>query len=173
MDVPIFAASSSAEEWAETGRRLFEHKRFLQARHCFERANQPQNVTIANAYYLREKARIISGNSETDHLARKQAFHAAAREFVDCASNAKHNVSRSYYKVAAACFQSAEEFQRAAQCYERAEDFNNASQLYRKLGYFDDITRIIQAHQNSMDESLVNSLTGIAKLFYLRQNQIQ
>ncbi|KAF7367491.1 UvrD-like helicase ATP-binding domain-containing protein [Mycena sanguinolenta] len=63
-DTPRFAISSTPEEWAERGRKLFDHRQFSQARLSYTRAYMPHEAAIAEAYHLREEARDMKSTGE-------------------------------------------------------------------------------------------------------------
>src|ERR1700691_6117195 len=91
-DVPRLAVSSTPEEWADFGKSLFQHQRYVQAMHCFERAGMHREVAVANAYRLRDQARIIP----SAHDQREDAYIVAAEAFIECAVTATKE-KRAYY----------------------------------------------------------------------------
>lgn len=123
-DVPHLAVSSTREEWAEQAKSLFKAKRYLQARHCFQRAEQPHKAGVADAYYLRDcaRAKVVSASKRLQDE-RSDAYMAAARAFVQCAmveTSGSNERERSGY------------YRRAGECYEEAGKhyFGNAAEVH-------------------------------------------
>ncbi|KAI6046365.1 hypothetical protein EDC04DRAFT_2598161 [Pisolithus marmoratus] len=126
--VPHFAASSTAEEWAESGHSLFQHKRYTQAMHCFRRANMPRAVRIAEAYHFRELARATMGIALLTRATGReklQYYRTAAECYIRAAENCK----------AADAYMNAEEYELAAKCYRqgRQDDEKPPSPLFRSI----------------------------------------
>lgn len=145
-DVPHLAVSSTTTEWEEQAKSLFRAKRYLQARHCFQRAEQPHRADVANAYYLRDCATLkeVSASRRLQDE-RLVAFVAAAEAFAQCAdgdtSGANERERSGYYRRAGESYEEAGRpyFKRAAevcllpplhdagvaqnfQCFERAAE---------------------------------------------------
>ncbi|KAG6865346.1 hypothetical protein C0993_008151 [Termitomyces sp. T159_Od127] len=171
--MPRLAVSSSCEEWANKGKELFERKRYLQAKHCYERASMPRETAIANAYYLRGEARKIpKGNSR--HLKEQlhRGFVAAAEAFLDCAQGASKNRA-IYIRCATECLELAPEELRAAEKYLEAQEYNAAARLFRKLGHFDEAVDIVKNHKKYMQTDIVQNIEEVARLFYFRQENFE
>lgn len=176
-DLPQLAVKSSPEEWAETGRSLFDDRNYLQGMRAFERANMAREAKIAYSYHLREKARLIPATKES-LLSRQEAFRAAAVSFSDCAGTSTwkearvllHN-SGDCYEHAGNCGGNAEDFERAANAYTEAREYNAAVKLYRKIDMFDEAVDIIKGHRHEMDSPLVESVLEVARLFYFRSKE--
>jgi tetratricopeptide (TPR) repeat protein len=165
--VPRLAVSSSLEEWAEQGQHLFEHKRYPQAMHCFERACRPREAAVANAYFLRESAR-----STQNAIKRSEAFLIAADAFLTCAADAKKE-KRVYLRNAAECFAHGGDNARAAHTYISAGEFTLAVEHYHKDGMVEDVVRVINCHGNEVKPDVVNTVIGVARLFYLREHKLK
>lgn len=175
VDVPQLAVSSSPEEWANTGKSLFQHKRYHQAMHCFERAGMTREVAVAKAYSLREQARSIP---PTNHAAqdarRKGAFTDAAEAFLRCAAAAKKdNERRTYYGIAGDCFVVLDAYHRAAEAYLAGDSFSKAAISYRKAGSFRDAVEVIKGHRKNMDANVVRSVMDVARLHFFRDPAIR
>jgi hypothetical protein len=170
-DVPRLAVSSTPAEWASKGRELFERKKYLQAKHCFERAFLPHKAASANAYYLREQARKTPvGGSSSAH---RDAFLLAAAAFRDCAISETLKNKRTYFRVAGNCFEHVGEYRRAAQAYVDAEEFGDAAKLYRKAEMFDEAVQIVKMHGQNMSPAVVDSITDVARLFYFTKHKLE
>jgi hypothetical protein len=124
MDMPRLAMSSSVEEWA---RELFDRKKYLQAKHCYERATMPREVYVAHAYFLREQARTTQGG-DTSHMkeGRRVAFVFAAEAFLTCPKQAR-KFTPAYYRIAGECFEEAPDILRAAEAFLEAREYNIAA----------------------------------------------
>lgn len=172
MDVPKLAvAESSQKDWATKGKELFDRKRYLQARHCFERASMPREVAISNAYLLRDQARKHPpGDGRQVKTQRHEAFLVAAKSFLSCADD---TISKVYFRRAAECLEAAEKDLEAARTYIKAEDYDIAASLFRKLGRFDNAIDVIKSNKDKMDPELVESITEVARLFYFREKQLK
>jgi tetratricopeptide (TPR) repeat protein len=170
-DVPHLAVSSTPDEWAQQGRSLFKNKRYLQAKHCFERALLHREMDVAEAYYLREQARAtLAGvrNSAT----RAAAFKVAADAFVGCGASAKSE-RRFYYHNAAECYARSGDDQKAAEFYEMAAELTLATQHYRKAGLFDDAVRIIETSPDNVDKPVADTILDVARLQWFREHNLE
>lgn len=140
----------------------------------YERAGLLRERDIAEAYSLRDQARLISTGSRSGDQARKSAFVKAAHAFKKSGEQAGAWAERlTYFRVAAECYSQAEDYCEGARAYLLAQDFNMAAATYRKAGLFDDAVAIIRDHANSMDPGVVKAVTDVARLEYLRKNKIQ
>jgi len=172
MDIPKLAVSSSPAEWAAKGKELFERKRYLQAKHCYERALMPREVTISDAYLLREQARKVpSGNSRRLADERDAAFSLAAHQFLSCAAEAGKN-RIIYFRRAGECFEAAQDDERAVQAYLNAGDYDIAAKLLRKLGRFDEAIDVIDVNEEQMSREVVETIKDVARLHYFRGKEL-
>ncbi|KAG5646925.1 hypothetical protein DXG03_002001 [Asterophora parasitica] len=172
-DMPRLAVSSSAEEWATKGKELFERKKFLQAKHCFERAQMPREMAISNAYYLREQARKAPmGDSRRVKDQRHSGFITAAEAFVGCAQDTVKN-RLIYFRRAGECFEEGAENLRAANTYVDAHEYTTAAKLFRKLGLFDEAVAVIKANEEHMQNDIVESIKEVARLYYFREEKLE
>ncbi|KIY43108.1 hypothetical protein FISHEDRAFT_54171, partial [Fistulina hepatica ATCC 64428] len=174
-DVPHLAVSSSAEEWAGQGKILFQNKHYFQAKMCFERAKMQDEIAIANAYHLREEARAMS-SSKHGKIKPESAFQQAAEAFHECALTAKSKRSaketKAYFRNSAEAFQKAQLKLAAAEAWIEAEEYTIAAKLYREIGNFDEAVGVIKQYRKKMDETAVNSIFTVARLFYFKNNEI-
>jgi hypothetical protein len=167
-EVPQLAVKSTPQEWADSGRSLFENKRYLQAMHCFERAVLPREMAVANAYYLRECAR----NILSDSGGRANAFRIAAEAFLGSAM-ASTNMKLRYFLIAGDCFERGSDDRQAAKAYFDGEDYTKAAQLYSKNGMFDQAVEVIRVHRDRMDQSTVEQVNRVAGLFYFKEQRLE
>ncbi|KAH7101434.1 hypothetical protein BKA62DRAFT_703810 [Auriculariales sp. MPI-PUGE-AT-0066] len=177
-EVPHIAVGSSQDEWVSQARSLFKHGRFSQARHCFERAEQPHHAAVAHAYHLRTIAdgKVVSGARKVQdersqaYLEAGAAFEAAATP-EDWGFNARER--RGYFRIAAECLQIAgkEYFPRAARCFEKARENMKAAKLFREAVYFEDAIRIIKKHDLAAQPE-AEGIVKAAKLYYFRGGQV-
>jgi tetratricopeptide (TPR) repeat protein len=172
MEMPHLAVSSTPEEWGDMGKELFQNKRYLQAMHCFERANQMREKAVANAYYLREQARLLPIISPRQSEPRSVAFVKTAEAFLDCANSASKD-ARTYFSNAADCFESGGDIRRAAKAFLDAENFTRAVQLYRKEGMFDEALQVIQGHGQTVDANVSESVINVARLYYFKEQELE
>ncbi|KIN94541.1 hypothetical protein M404DRAFT_380130 [Pisolithus tinctorius Marx 270] len=162
-DVPHLAVSSTPQEWAESGRSLFQHKRYTQAMHCFGRANMPREVRVAEAYHFRELARATIGIALPSEQCR--AFSKAADAFVSCDGEAPGE-KLQYYRVAAECYVRAAEDRKAADAYLSAEEYELAAKCYRKAGIFNKTVDVLKSHSEKMSRESADELLTVCRLYY-------
>jgi tetratricopeptide (TPR) repeat protein len=165
--------SSSVEEWASKGRELFDRKKYLQAKHCYERATMPREASIAQAYFIREQARkTLSGDTRHLKERRRVAFVLAAEDFLTCAKQAK-KFTPAYYRIAGECFEEAADNLRAAEAFLEAREYNIAAKLYRKLGRFDEAVAVIKENEEWMHGDVVENIKDVARLHYFSKEKLK
>ncbi|KAI0656844.1 hypothetical protein C8Q70DRAFT_1158814, partial [Cubamyces menziesii] len=169
-EVPQLAASSTAEDWAKMALDLFNHRRYMQAMHCYDRAGLHREKAVAHAYHLREVARsaLTKGNA----AARTNAYNAAARAFMTSAQKAVTE-RRAYYRIAAECYIQSGDDYRAAQAYQNAGEYNLAASHFRKAGKFEEAVEIVRLHKPQMSASIADSIVEVSKLYFLREKRIR
>ncbi|KAJ7139395.1 hypothetical protein C8R44DRAFT_867547 [Mycena epipterygia] len=172
-DTPRFAISSTPEEWREQGRKLFDRKRFSQAKLCYERAYMPHEAAVAQAYHLREEACEMPGNVRRELVARKTAYLNVALAFVACARNDRGDAAKIYFRRAGECFEHAGDVPQAIDAYSEARHFARVAELYRNLGNFDDAVATIQNHDQEINPDVAEKVIGVARLFYFKNRQIE
>ncbi|KAF8460963.1 hypothetical protein DFH94DRAFT_790038 [Russula ochroleuca] len=173
-DVPQLAVSSSSEEWAQMARSLFSHKRYFQAMHSYERAGMAREKAIAYAYHLREQARGIPVRSRPGDSERRNAFTKVSDAFLASAEQATMFRERSeYYRIAAEAFLVLEDHARAAKAFEKASKFTEAAQHYRHAGLFDETVSVIKNHGDSVDSTVADKLTDVARYYYLQRGDLK
>ncbi|KAF9230331.1 hypothetical protein BU15DRAFT_83761 [Melanogaster broomeanus] len=170
-DVPHLAVSSTPEEWEDFGRSLFQHKRYTQAIHCFERAALPHEVKVSEAYYLRELARASVGVASP--VKQQDAFRTAAKAFVDCGANRYHQTRErlQYYRNAADCYVRAGDDCLAADAYVDAEEYELAAKRYRKVGNFGKTLQLVNTHSGKMVQESADDLLMVCRLYYCKDKQ--
>lgn len=151
---------------------LFKSKRWQQAMESYERAGLLRERDVAEAYSLRDQARLISADSRSGDQARKSTFVKAAKAFWKSGEHAGAE-RLSYFRVAAECYTQAEEYREGARAYFLAQDFTMAAATYRKAGLFDEAIAVIKGHADSMDPGVVRAVTDVARLEYLRKHKIK
>jgi hypothetical protein len=155
-------------------RTLFSHKRYFQAMHGYERAGMPREKAIADAYYLREKARGIPVRNRATDNERRSAYAKVAESFLTSAQETTILRERSeYYRIAAEAFVVLEDHAQAAQAFEKASKFTEAAQHYRLAGMFDETVSVIKNHGDAMDRSVAEKLTDVARYFYLERGDLK
>ncbi|KAI6137065.1 hypothetical protein F5141DRAFT_66436 [Pisolithus sp. B1] len=162
--VPQLAVSSTPEEWAESGHSLFQHKRYIQAMHCFERADMPCAVRIAEAYHFRELARATIGVCLLSE--QQRAFAKAANAFVTCGGEAPGREKLQYYRTAAECYIRAADDRKAADAYRVAEEYEVAAKRYYKAGIFNKTVDVLTSHSKKMSHDCSDELLTVCRLYY-------
>lgn len=170
-DIPQLAMSSTSEEWAAVALSLFNNKRYSQAMNCYQRAGLLRESAVAHAYSLRDQARAAPSNPRGETLSQRDAFALAAEAFLASAHEAvaEKNI---YYRIAAECFVSNGDHARAADAYQAALEFDLAAQHYRQAGKFDHAVNVIKSHSEEMEETVVQAITDVSKLYYLREHEV-
>jgi tetratricopeptide (TPR) repeat protein len=159
--------SSTLEEWAKTGRLLFSNGRYRQAKLCFDRAELPLERDISHAYHLRQDARPLERGSKQ----RKIAFLSAAKAFWVCGPKAEGVQKIRCFNRAAECYVEAEHLNQASDAYYHAKEWTMAARYARLAGKFDRAIEIIG--EGGVDPLVANSITQVAKVFYLQAKQIE
>ncbi|KIK18632.1 hypothetical protein PISMIDRAFT_178561 [Pisolithus microcarpus 441] len=162
--VPQIAVSSIPEEWAESGHSLFQLKRYMQAMHCFRRANMPREVRIAEAYHFRELARATIGVALPSE--QQRAFAKAADAFVTCGSEASGREKLQYYRTAAECYVRAADGHKVADAYLNAEEYELAANYYRKAGLWDKTVNVLASHSEEVSRACADQLLTECRLYY-------
>ncbi|ESK85770.1 hypothetical protein Moror_2448 [Moniliophthora roreri MCA 2997] len=174
--VPKLAVSSTPEEWVQTARVLFDRKQYFHAMKCFERAEQPRLVRIAEAYHLRVQARQMPKTTKKEEAAARQsAFRRVAEAFLQCAGEQEVNSKDrlTYYRVAAEALDEAGDYRKAAETYILAEDYGTAATLYRQHGFFDQAVRVVKQYRARVPEETAESIVFVARLYYFKENKLQ
>ncbi|KAG2048327.1 hypothetical protein BDR06DRAFT_976091 [Suillus hirtellus] len=170
-DVPHLAVSSTPEEWASFGRSLFSHKRYLQAIHCFERANLRREVKVCEAYQLRDVARSSVGVALL--CDQKRAFNVAADAFTDCGATTTGNQKLQYYCNSVDCYVRAGDDLKAAEAYFNAQEFEQVARRYRKVGRFDRNLHVLNDHGMDIPEEPTTKLCVVCEQSYCSRNNTQ
>ncbi|KAF9064527.1 hypothetical protein BDP27DRAFT_1425729 [Rhodocollybia butyracea] len=169
--IPRLAISSSPEEWAHQGRRLFEQKKWAESKLCFERAQQPDRVAVAEAYLRREKAERTGLDTKSNIKLRNHRFCEAAKAFLECSEFSGRKRMLDFIRLAGNCYEKASEFVLAAGNYYAAHCLNDAVRCYRNADHYDEAVDIVQNEQG-VDPSLVEGTIRVAKIFYFNQVQL-
>ena len=148
--------------------RMFLDKHYAQASVAFLRAGRNREVTICNAYLLREKALSISTTASGTRI---QAFVAAAAAFVACARDSSPkqvNERLAYYRTAGECYSEARDLKNAGDSYQMAEQYASAARTYRDGSYFDEMVEVITRHGDALDSGLLERLKMVAQMYYFK-----
>jgi len=146
---------------------MFLNQRYEQASVAFSRAKQNRVVKICDAYFLREKARLIS---TTTGETRIQAFVTAAKDFIACARDSMSQVNErlAYYGAAGECYFEARDLKNAGDNYCTAEQYLAAACAYREGEHFDKMVEVINRHRSDIDDGVVKRLETDAKVYYFK-----
>jgi tetratricopeptide (TPR) repeat protein len=146
------------------GKRLFHHRRYSQASHCFRRANADFDALVARAYLLRQQARKASGKEY------KSLHIQAAEAFKDSAS-ASRKRANDYYRRAVDCYLKAGSYRGAARTYLQAGMFAECVQTYRKAAMFDEAVQIVRENGDRIPKEVSTTILTVSKLYYLRGSE--
>ncbi|KAK7034640.1 hypothetical protein VNI00_012282 [Paramarasmius palmivorus] len=175
-DVPKLAVSSTPDEWAETALVLFDRRQYFHAMKCYERAEQPVQARIAEAYHLRVLARQLPKSMKKDEVAARQdAFRKVAKAFMGSAEEQeKTSKDRlTYYRLAAEALDEAGDHRRAAELFVQAEEYGTAATVYRQHGFFDQAVRVVKQYKARMPEEISESIMFVARLYYFKENKLK
>ncbi|KZT08921.1 uncharacterized protein LAESUDRAFT_675409 [Laetiporus sulphureus 93-53] len=171
-DIPQLATSSTPEEWAKMALTLFNHRRYMQAMHCYDRAGLPREKAVAHAYYLREMARSTSATARGDKTARADAFVQAAHAFWTSAEAAVKE-RRTYFRISAECYALSGDDAKAAEAYLRAYEYTLSAQHYRKAGLFSRAIDVIKSHREEVDPKTADSIIDVSRVQFLRVRELR
>jgi tetratricopeptide (TPR) repeat protein len=158
----ISLASLPAAEWQEQGRKLFDSKRFSQAKLCYERAYMPHEAAVSHAYHLREEASRMPHSHRREIAARRTAFLQAAATFLGCARNERaKNAAEAYFRRAGKCFEDAGDFNQAIDAYNHAKDFNRVAGLYRDMGKIDQAVATVKNHDRDINPNVAQRVISV------------
>ncbi|KAI6095428.1 hypothetical protein EV401DRAFT_2083708 [Pisolithus croceorrhizus] len=160
-----YADKSTPEQWAAAGHKLFNACQFEEAVHCFERANLPKQLRIAQAYELYEVAKSTVQASEC-----RKMFLDAAEAFIQCAGEALDTEKNRFYREVAECYASADNAHMAAEFYIAADDFTGAAEQYHKAGCFDEIVQILDRQPEKIASSHRTRLLRTCVVHYYRNH---
>ncbi|KAG2063708.1 hypothetical protein BDR04DRAFT_1163389 [Suillus decipiens] len=170
-DVPPLAVPSTLEELASSGRSLFLHKHYLQALHCFKRADLRCEVKVCEAYLLRKAARSSVGVASLN--VQQRAFTTAADAFADYAAAATGSERRQYYRTSADSYVRGGQYLNVADTYLKAEEFELAAKQYRKAGSFDRTLHVLTDHSTVIPEKTATDLWIVCRLYYCGRSNNQ
>ncbi|KAJ7805519.1 P-loop containing nucleoside triphosphate hydrolase protein, partial [Mycena olivaceomarginata] len=161
-DTPRFAISSTSAEWQEQGRKLFDSKRFSQAKLCYERAYMPHEAAVSHAYHLREEASGMPHNHRREIAARRTAFLQVAATFLGCARNERaKNAAEAYFRRAGKCFEDAGDFNQAIDAYNHAKDFSRVAELYLDMGKIDQAVATVKNHDRDIKPNVAQRVISV------------
>ncbi|KAF6740880.1 hypothetical protein DFP72DRAFT_951310 [Ephemerocybe angulata] len=173
--IPRLAVSSSPEEWAATGRALFDKRQYLQAENAFSRAGLARESTIARAYHLREDAKRISPINPDRARLRRDTFRTAAISFLECAANGEGDERRVFFHSAGYCYEHAcgghEDYNNAANAYKSAFEYTNAVKAYQRGEMYLEATNVVRDHRQEVPAELAEATFEAARLFYSRDKE--
>ncbi|KAJ7843035.1 hypothetical protein B0H13DRAFT_2364932 [Mycena leptocephala] len=171
---PRFAISSTPAEWQEQGRKLFDSKRFSQAKLCYERASMPHEATVSHAYHLREEASGMPHNHRHEIAARRTAFLQVAATFLGCARNERaKNAAETYFRRAGECFEDAEDFNQAIDAYNHAKYFSRVAELYLDMGKIDQAVATVKNYDRDINPNVSQRVISVARLLYFKKAQFE
>ena len=172
--IPRLAVSSSREEWAGVARKLFHKQQFFEAELAFDRAGLAKERRVAHAYYLRDLAHTTSPSGVRTDSRPSPRYVRAADAFLQSAQEASDvDDQQSYYRIAGDCYAKGRQDRAAAEAFYAARDYNNAAKHYRAAGMFDDALNVVKDHQRDVERSVADGIVAVAKLQFLRENEVQ
>ncbi|KAJ7222531.1 hypothetical protein GGX14DRAFT_429000 [Mycena pura] len=192
-DTPRFAISSTPAEWQEQGQKLFDSKRFSQAKLCYERAYMPHEAAVSHAYHLHEEASGMPHNHRRKIAARRTAFLQVAATFLRCTRNERaKNSAEAYFRRAGKCFEDAGDFNQAIDAYNHAKDFsridqavatvknhdrdinpNVAQRVISVMGKIDQAVATVKNHDRDINPNVAQRVISVARLFYSKKGQFE
>lgn len=79
---------------------------------------------------------------------------------------------KRYFRLAAECFARGGQDREAARAYEHAAMYEFAVRFYRRVEEFDELVRVLNSHRNEIPREVVDELYSVAKIYYLKTNQM-
>ena len=149
---------------------MFDNQHYAQASVAYLRAGRGREAAICDAFFLREKARLIS---TTANAARIQVFLTAANTFIACARDSppKRVKERlNCYGAAGECYLEAGDLKTAGDHYRIAEQYDAAARAYRGGEHFHEVVEMVTQHGGTLNAGLLESLETDAKLHYFKVN---
>ncbi|EKM60415.1 uncharacterized protein PHACADRAFT_167779 [Phanerochaete carnosa HHB-10118-sp] len=171
--VPRLATTSSRAEWGTAAKSLFSNRNYMQAMYAYQRAGMTREKTIAEAYHLRAVAEQKAETSSLGDSEMVSAFVQAAHAFRTAADAADSpQLRRTYYRICAECFVTAGDDVSAAKFFEGAAEYDLSAKHYRKAGSFDDAVRLTKTYESEMEQTVLESIIDVSKLYYLKSGDI-
>lgn len=163
--MPYLAIMSTQQDWAETGKLLFETKQFSQASHAFAMAGLLHQKGIATAYYLREMAQHTPQSLNTASDLRHQVFLEAAEAFSLCANmTSSANAKQSYYRSSAQCYINAAEIKKAGEMYLLAGEPTEATKVFRQGEFSDEAGDDLEKYTERIELADVEKVRGVTMI---------
>ena len=123
-----------------------------------------------HAHSLQEDANDFPDSGKASY--RRVAYCEAANAYLKCARGApSQEDAHDAFLNAAGCFRKAEEWGKAGDAYAACEAFDSAVEMFRRGDLFDEAIRLIRAHKDAMEPSLVESTIEAAKLSFFRKGE--
>ncbi|KAF7795236.1 hypothetical protein EIP86_006386 [Pleurotus ostreatoroseus] len=173
LDLGQFASSSAKEEWAKAGHDFFDRGSFSHAKQAYDNAGLEYLASKAEAYRLREAARLLPAvmtRGRTTSL-RALAFSNAADAFLAIAPDGGSQTP-SFYHEAAACLLEVPNKERAAEVYSLVGDHTEAAVIFREHNLFDKAVEEVNNHLDHVPPEVVNRIRYAASLAYFRNSQM-
>ncbi|KDN40057.1 hypothetical protein RSAG8_08378, partial [Rhizoctonia solani AG-8 WAC10335] len=162
-----FAASSKdLRQWAQRGQEFFSNGLYELAQSCFERAEQPKEAAIADAYNTMTQAQSIQGTGA------KGALIQAARKMEACANSGKSSrtVSTLWYH-AATCWQGARDLVQASRAFCSGGFYDQAAAISFEAQNMDECLKILVSHSDNIDPGIVQRIEEVASVHFLRERR--
>ena len=134
----MFRSSSSPAEWKQRGEQLFERKQFLNARLCYERADDTLLMRLCDAHITEQKADQLALNKPPES---QKLFKEAAVMFI-ALPNQKQSAVRCFEKAgawsqAAQIYLDMNKYSDAARCFTKCRMWRDAAFAYDKIREYD------------------------------------
>jgi hypothetical protein len=126
---------------------------------------------IAEAYLDRQQAGRLSPHDPK----RREALLACGISFEEAASLSKNlpGQMKKLHHAAADCFMQVGGRMRAARAYYNAERYTDATSQYKTVGAYDEAVEVVLAHRPLIDPAVAKDLISVARLAYVKTNQLQ
>jgi tetratricopeptide (TPR) repeat protein len=150
---------------------LFYNKNFSEAALSFRKACRYREAAIADAYNLKEQARLTKSSNSIGTEKTVKAYKLAAEALQECAENTnreKQMPRQRHFKAAADCWIHAGEFVIAAKTYMKASKYELCVDAYRRAGMFDEAVEVVEKHRSDINLRVWDDLRNEACRFYFR-----
>lgn len=147
---------------------MFKNGRYAQAKVAFRRAGQVREVKICDAFFLREKARLISTTADE---ARTQAFLDAANAFFARAQDApseRVNERQICFSAAVECYLEARDLRKAGDIHRMVKQYRAAALCYKEGECIDEMVEVITQYESAFDSDHHKTLMKFARMHYFK-----
>ncbi|KAJ3515658.1 hypothetical protein NLJ89_g1628 [Agrocybe chaxingu] len=141
---------STPEQWKEKGDELFSKRHFKHAKQCYQKAELPHAVVIANAYALLQDAEQTPTSAAAES---SNAFEKAATAFYNCSQDPRITTRKDVYLYEAGrCFEQSSNITEALKAYSLCKAYDQVARLCMERRMFDEACETILRYPEQIKE---------------------